>query len=186
MKFDFKNVAQVNKQLNRMAYVLKTGEIGERVFLKAYRNRMVAQFSLRAAEAREEIRTKYRTRTGEERKAAGGKYAGRDTTGAEANGGKMAKSFRLDPKTGSYVESGMYRFRYGFLDAPSYVIFQEYGTRNGIEGMNILMKQRAIIEDIMDEVTGSGGNRYDFLDIIKGDIKVLRRENFKSNMEGLD
>lgn len=185
MKFNIRNEREVQKQLKKMAYVLKTGELGERVFLKQYRNLMVREFSVRASEARDYIRTVKTTETGRERKANGGKYAGRDTTGAETGGGAMAKSFKLNPKTGSYQAGGKYTFAYGFIDAPRYTIFQEYGTRGGIEAMNVLMNERASMEDIVAEVIGRGGRRYDFLDIVEGDIKVLRKQNFTSNFNGL-
>lgn len=186
MKFDIKNLRQVEKQLSKMQTALVTGEVGERVFLMKYRNAMVSQFSYMANQSREEMREILTTKTGEERKAGGGRYAGRDTTGAKSDGGKMVKSYKMDPKTGSYQSGGKYTFRVGFLNAPTYTIFQEYGTKSGIQGMNILMKDADYVKhDIIPQLKASGRSRFSFLRAVEGDIKVLRRNNLEANLNGL-
>lgn len=185
MKFDIKNERQVQAQLNKMKTVLKTGEIGERVFLKQYRNALVSDFSYMAKVSRGKMREVLTTPTGRKRQGKGGKYAGRDRTG-EPGGGSMVKSYRLDPKTGKFSEGGKYTFSVGFQNPPKYTIFQEYGTSAGITAMNTLMEDADYIDqDILPQLTQKKRNRIGLWKVIDGDIRQLRVQGLKGNLEGL-
>lgn len=172
MKIDMKNVKQVNAQLGRMATVVKT-DLPERIFLAEYRNMMVKRMAQATRDVKTNMRELYVTRTGLDRKAGGGRYAGRDTTGSKDGGGQMVRSFRLDPKTGT-AQNGFYRFRAGWdKTAPNYTLFQEYGTKSGIEGMNALGLMSNYVRDIVNEAKAKQFE-FSFMQLMEQDIKVLR------------
>lgn len=92
------------------------------------------------------------TKTGRDRKANGGKYAGRYLTG------KMHDSFVATKGNGiTTLNKKKVRFHveFGWLRGmPSYTLFQEYGTRNGVVAMNALMRvQQEIDWQMMEEMT---------------------------------
>lgn len=88
------------------------------------------------------------TDTGQKRKARGGNGPGRVDTGT------MRDSIKWSGKKDA---KGRYVFKFGWIDGqPGYSIFQEYGTKNGVEGMHSMEYATEFVRSMIKDLAQNG------------------------------
>lgn len=122
----------------------------EEIFVKYYYQKLT-QIAFRARKLMIEIIERSETPTGRRRAARGGGESGRVDTG-------RMKS--LVWARAHKVSTGKYRIEVGWLnDRPGYAIFQEHGTRGGIQAMNALKAASQYMAEESAKL-GRGGSTY--------------------------